>query len=142
MTRIELPAEKRIGHLTLLREARTITPREFNALSAGERLELISCTQGRQKYRLLLEAADIEALVPQLAPQELYLLIRDQGFEEVAELLPMISSEQFNLFLDLDCWGGTTSKGGRSSNGCRPSSTAARTRSSRPCASSTLKCWC
>ena len=104
MTRIELPAEKRIGHLTLLREARNITPREFNALSAAERLELISCAQGRQKYRLLLEAADIEALVPQLAPQELYLLIREQGFEEVAELLPMISSEQFNLFFDLDCW--------------------------------------
>ena len=104
MTRIELPAEKRIGHLTLLREARSITPREFNLLSAEERLELISCAQGGEKYRLLLEAADIETLVPQLAPQELYLLIREQGFEDVAELMPMISSEQYNLLFDLDCW--------------------------------------
>ncbi|AMV72807.1 hypothetical protein JCM30471_13230 [Desulfuromonas carbonis] len=104
MTRIELPAEKRSGHLTLLRQARSITPREFNLLSAEERLELISCAQGGEKYRLLLEAADIETLVPQLAPQELYLLIREQGFEDVAELLPMISSEQYNLLFDLDCW--------------------------------------
>jgi len=104
VTRIDLPAAKRIGHLTLLREARSITPREFNLLSAEERLELISCAQGGEKYRLLLEAADIETLVPRMAPQELYLLIREQGFEEVAELLPLVSSEQYELLLDLDCW--------------------------------------
>lgn len=106
MTAIELSAEKRVGHLTLLREARPLTPREFNALTADERLAMISRAQGRQKYRLLLEAGDVAELVPRLAPQELYLLVREQGFEELAELLPLVSTEQFSLLLDLDCWDG------------------------------------
>lgn len=106
MTHIELPAEKRVGHLKLLRDPRSISPREFNLLSADERLEIVSRAQGGEKYRLLLEAADIEELVPQLAAQELYLLIRELGFEEVAELLPLVSSEQYSLFVDLDCWEG------------------------------------
>ncbi len=103
---IELPAAKRVKHLTLLREARNITPREFNALSREERLELVRRAQGRYKYRLLLEAADIDALVPQLPAQEVYLLIRELGFEEAAEIMPLVSSDQFTTFLDLDCWRG------------------------------------
>ena len=106
MTNIELPARKQVGHLTLLRETRPLTPREFNALSPDERLTMISRAQGRQKYRLLLEAADVDQLLPRLAPQELYLLIREQGFEEMAELLPLVSAEQFGLLVDLDCWEG------------------------------------
>jgi hypothetical protein len=33
MARIELPREKKVKHLTLLREPRRLTPREFNALA-------------------------------------------------------------------------------------------------------------
>ncbi len=106
MTPIELPAAKKVKHLTLLREPRAITPKEFNALAPEERLEMIRRAQGPQKFRLLLEAADVETLVPQLPAQELYLLIRELGFDETADLIPMVDSEQLTAFIDLDCWRG------------------------------------
>ena len=41
MADIELPKQKKVGHLTLLRESRSITAKEFNLLSPEERMEII-----------------------------------------------------------------------------------------------------
>ena len=49
MNRIKLPQKKTVKHLTLLRDPRTITSREFNALSQVERLEMVRAAQGRRK---------------------------------------------------------------------------------------------
>jgi hypothetical protein len=106
MTRIELPRERKVGHLTLIREARSITPKEFNALRAEERLEMIRHAQGRQKYNLMLEAGDFGELIWRLPAQDIYLLIKELGFEAVAELLPHLSVPQFTACLDLDGWQG------------------------------------
>jgi len=104
MARIELPPEKKVKHLTLLREPRHLTSRQFNALAFVERLEMVRSAQGRQRYELLLEAQAAEELVRRLPAQELFLLFKELGPEDVPELLPMVTSEQFTTFLDLDCW--------------------------------------
>lgn len=106
MTRIELPGEKPKGHLTLLRESRSLTPREYNALTVEERLAIIRRAGGRQKYDLIVEAKDAEALVPRLAAQEIYLLLRELGAEDCVDLLAMVSTEQMTTFFDLDFWEG------------------------------------
>ncbi|BCR05871.1 hypothetical protein DESUT3_29400 [Desulfuromonas versatilis] len=104
MTKIDLPPEKKVGHLTLLREPRSITAKEFNALSPSERLDIVRRARGRQKYELLLEASDVRRLVRRLPSQELFMLIKELGPENVPELMELVTTEQFTTFLDLDCW--------------------------------------
>lgn len=106
MTRINLPNERQVGHLTLLRQGRQISLKEYNALSGTERLEMVRQARGKQKYDLLLSAVDATQLTPQLHPQELYLTINELGTEYSVELLMLASSEQIITLLDLDCWDG------------------------------------
>lgn len=106
MTRIELPGEKRVGHLTLLREPRSISPKEFNTLSFAERLEIVQRTTGADKYRLLVEADDGAALARTLPAQEVFSLIKEVGMEDAGDLLAITSTEQLTAFIDLDCWRG------------------------------------
>lgn len=104
MSKIDLPGEKKVGHLTLLRTPRAIGAKEFNALTAAERLDIVRRLPGKQKYRLILEAADAESLVRRLPAQEIYLLIKELGLDNAAELVALASTEQITAFLDLDCW--------------------------------------
>ncbi len=106
MTSIHLPKERRIGHLTLHRQGKMLTVKEYNALSAAERLEMIRQAQGKQKLDLLLNAHDVEKLVPQLHPQELYLTVNQLGPDSSSELLMLANTEQLTTLLDLDCWNG------------------------------------
>lgn len=103
---INLPPSRKVGHLTVLRQSRSLTPREFNALVFAERLDMVRQAPAREKYALLVEAVDIEALVTALPAQELYLLVQELGPEDVPEILPLVTTEQFTTFLDLDCWRG------------------------------------
>lgn len=108
MTRINLPNERQVGHLTLLRQGRKISVKEYNALTGSERLEMIRQATGKQKYDLLLSAVDASSLAPQLHPQELYLTVNELGAEYSAELLMLANTEQITTLLDLDCWDGGT----------------------------------
>ncbi len=104
MTKINLPSERQVGHLTLLRQQRDISMKEFALLAADEQLEMIRKTQGKQKYDLLLNSQNAEQLVPQLHPQELYLTINQIGAADSSEILELASTEQITTLLDLDCW--------------------------------------
>ena len=106
MTKIALPSKRQVGHLTLLRQGRKISITEYNALTTDEQLSMIHQARGKQKYDLLINAQQVEKLVPQLHPQELYLTINDLGAEYSIELLALASPEQLTLLLDLDCWNG------------------------------------
>ncbi len=106
MTKINLPAERQVGHLTLLRQGRNITLAEYNALTTDEQLNMIRHAHGKEKYDLLINAQKVEQLVPQLHPQELYLTINELGAEYSTELLMVASPEQITTMLDLDCWDG------------------------------------
>lgn len=106
MPKIDHSAARTAAHLALLRRPRPLSGREFNALSSAEQLDLLRLAQGRQKYDLLLEAADAPELVARLPAQELYLLVNELGPEDVPELLMLVSDEQLTCFLDLDCWQG------------------------------------
>jgi hypothetical protein len=104
MNAIRLPSERRVGHLTLHRQGRSIDLAEFNALAPAEQLSLVQQQQGKNKYNLLLNAKQAADLVPQLHPQELYLTINEVGPESASEILNLASPEQITLLLDLDCW--------------------------------------
>lgn len=104
MTSINLPSERRVGPPTLHRQGRKLSVKEYNALNSEERLEMIRQAQGKQKYDLLLNAADVDKLVPQLHPQELYLTVTQLGPEYSSELLMLASTEQITTLLDFDCW--------------------------------------
>ena len=104
MTKITLPSERQVGHLTLLRQGRNISLAEYNALSTDEQLNMIHQARGKQKYDLLINAQQVEKLVPQLHPQELYLTINELGAEYSTELLTLATPEQLTTLLDLDCW--------------------------------------
>ncbi len=106
MTRIELPKERQVGHLTLIRQERNLSLSEYNALTRSERLEMIHQAVGKQKYDLILDANDAEQLTPLLHPQELYLTVNEVGADDAVELLMLASSEQITTLLDLDCWDG------------------------------------
>lgn len=106
MTRINLPNERQVGHLTLHRQDRSISIKEYNALASTERLEMIRQARGKQKYDLLINATDVAELIPQLHPQELYLAVNELGAEYFVELLALASTEQITTLLDLDCWEG------------------------------------
>lgn len=106
MTKIKLPTEKQVGHLTLLRQNREINFSEFNALSIGEQLEIIRQQRGKDKYTLLTNSENAAQLVQQLHPQEVYLTINELGINDSTELLALASTEQVTLLLDLDCWDG------------------------------------
>lgn len=106
MTRIELPGEKSIQHLTLLRQSRLISAKEFNALSADERLAIIRNADNTQRYRLLIEAADGRELLQRLPEEEVYLLLKELDSEAREELLPLLGGEQFTACIDLDSWNG------------------------------------
>jgi len=104
--KIDLPPEKQVSHLTLLRQPRSITTAEFNALSFEERLHIVSGQEGKQKYRLICEANDGARIVASLASQDLLLLAKDLGLREFSDILDMVTPDQFTNFLDLDCWEG------------------------------------
>jgi len=104
MSRIKLPREKKVGHLTLHRQPSTISSREFNLLDQSEQLEVLQTVSGRRKYDLLIESADARQLVQQLPAQEVYLLARELGSEDVPELVAMASADQVTAIIDLDCW--------------------------------------
>ncbi len=106
MSNMTLPGKRRVKHLTLLRKPRQISGKEFNALSFSERLTMVQSLRGRYQYDLLIEAADMPKLVQGMPMQELFLLTRELGAEEVAELVSMASAEQVNGFIDLSAWKG------------------------------------
>ena len=108
MSRIDLPQERQVGHLTLHRQGRKISTREYNALSSSERMFLVRQASGKQKYDLLINAVDAEKLTTQLHPQELYLTINELGSEYSTELLSMANSTQITTLLDLACCEGDT----------------------------------
>jgi hypothetical protein len=104
MTRIELPREKTVQHLTLLRQPRTISGKEFNALSENERLTIICNADNFQRFRLLVEANDGRELIARLPAEEIFFLFKEVGQEAIEELLPMLKPDQFTACIDLDSW--------------------------------------
>lgn len=106
MTKINLPSERQVGHLQLLRQEREISISEFNTLTKNEQLDIIRQLHGKDKYDLIISAQNADKLVPELHPQEIYLTVNEIGTSDVTELLALSSPAQISLLLDMDCWEG------------------------------------
>jgi hypothetical protein len=83
-----------------------ITDKQFAALARAEQLDVLRRATSRQKLRLLIDAADGEELLALLPPQDLYLMVRELGQDQIPELLGMVTPEQWTAFFDFDCWNG------------------------------------
>lgn len=106
MIRILRPAASYRGDLILEGRNKPLTSRDVNLLPFGERLNLIQSLRGRQKSLLLLDAPDPEALVPRLAVQDLYLMVKEVGIEDLEEIVALATTEQITALLDFDGWPG------------------------------------
>ena len=54
----------------------------------------------------MLDAAAGEELLALLPPQDVYLMARELGADQIPELLNMATPEQWTAFFDFDCWDG------------------------------------
>ena len=61
---------------------------------------------GSAKVNAILDLSDPESFIRKLAPDSLYLLLREIGVEDCLDLIPMTTSEQRQAFVDLDVWRG------------------------------------
>ena len=61
---------------------------------------------GSAKINAILDLSDPESFIRKLAPDSLYLLLREIGVEDCLDLIPMTTPEQRQAFVDLDVWRG------------------------------------
>lgn len=106
MIRIVRPPATYRGDLILEERGKPLAAHDLNLLPFAERLNLIQATRGRQKYALILDAPDPEALVPQLAVQDFYLMVKEVGIEDLEEILALATTEQLTALIDFDGWPG------------------------------------
>ena len=83
-----------------------ITGQQFAALDRPEQLDILCRVGSRKKLQLLFDAADGDELLALLPPQDLFLLARELGADQIPELLGMATPEQWTAFFDFDCWTG------------------------------------
>lgn len=81
-----------------------MTISQFATLSRPEQLDRLRQLSARQKVNLLLDLADGNELLAELPPQDLYLICRELGADELPELLAMATAEQWTMLFDFDCW--------------------------------------
>jgi hypothetical protein len=83
-----------------------ITPQEFLTLPRKSQLEQLRRTDASQKAILLIEARHGAELMAALPVQEVHLMVKALGPDQIPEILGMASPEQWTGFLDLECWQG------------------------------------
>lgn len=84
----------------------TTSPSQFATLSRADQLAQLRSLSARQKVDLLLDLADGDELLAELPPQDLYLVCKELGPDQLPELLGMATAEQWAAFFDFDCWEG------------------------------------
>lgn len=84
----------------------SLSARDFAALSRHDQLDVLRRATTRQKVRLLVDAADGRELLAQMSPQDLFLIAKEHGPDQLPELLGMATPEQWTAFFDFDCWEG------------------------------------
>lgn len=77
---------------------------EFSALSFADKLIHLKATPSSRRMELIIEDPAGKELTQGLSPQEFYLMIKDIGETDVAQLLVNGSAEQLSFTLDLELW--------------------------------------
>ena len=83
-----------------------LSPGWFATLSRAEQHDRLRSLSARQKVNLLLDLADGDELLNELPPQDLYLVCKELGPDQLPELLGMASAAQWTALFDFDCWEG------------------------------------
>lgn len=78
--------------------------RIFNALPAGQQLEIVLKTRGKERMHYLLLSEHAEELVQQLPELEVFLTLKEVGEKDSLDLISLTTAEQFQYFLDLEFW--------------------------------------
>jgi hypothetical protein len=71
-----------------------------------KQLQQLQGLSARKKYKQLIEAENSFELVQSMPPQELFLLIKELGVVDSADLIGLATPEQVTLCVDMDCWRG------------------------------------
>ncbi len=71
-----------------------------------KQLQQLQGLSASKKYMKLIEAENNLELVQSMPPQELFLLIKEYGVIDSADLLGLATPEQVTLCVDMDCWRG------------------------------------
>jgi len=78
--------------------------RIFNTLPAGQQLDIILKTQGKERIRCLFLSEHVEGLVRRLPELEIFLTIKEVGEKDSLDLIALTTAEQFQYLLDLEFW--------------------------------------
>lgn len=81
-----------------------LTVREFCSLSLSSQLEYLRRVDAGQKALLLLEMENGAELMACLPVQEAYLMFKTLGPDQVPELIALASPDQWQGFIDFECW--------------------------------------
>jgi hypothetical protein len=83
-----------------------VTPQEFRCLSRTSQLERLRLADAHQKAMLLTEVDNGAELMAALPTQEVFLMVKSLGPDQVPAVLALASPEQWTGFFDLECWNG------------------------------------
>ena len=64
----------------------------------------LAAVSGRKRMEVLLESSHARALVRSLPAEDLYFTLMEVGLEDAADLVQLVSPEQFRTFVDLGAW--------------------------------------
>lgn len=87
--------EAEVVDLSVRRSELTAFTRLESALPAGNPVEQIVA---------ILDREDAEEFIKTIQPHTLFRLIKDAGFDQGMDLIPYVSPQQLQVFIDLDCW--------------------------------------
>jgi len=78
--------------------------RIFNTLAAGQQLEIVLKTRGKERMHTLFLSEHAQELVQQLPELEVFLTIKEVGEKDSLDLISLTTAEQFQYLLDLEFW--------------------------------------
>ncbi|MCX8043704.1 MAG: DUF6178 family protein [Desulfobacterota bacterium] len=91
-----------LGELLLHDEA--AAEKLFNQLSLRQKVQQVLAMPWDRRIRLIMLAENTRQLVQALPPDELYWTVKHHGIDDALSVISLTSHEQFQYFIDLDCW--------------------------------------
>ena len=76
----------------------------FPGLPLAEQLSVLLLAPARLRQDLILSSPRAARLVPMLPEQEVYLTLKEVGFEDALPILSLMSREQIHYLSDLEAW--------------------------------------
>jgi len=91
-----------------LPDVRSLDPKDaeklIERLDVEDALDFIENAPPKQKYDLIIASPAAREVVARLSFEEIFFVVKEYGETSAIELLELTTPEQFEGFLDLECW--------------------------------------